>query len=395
MFDIISDRAHRIQPSATIAVATKAMMLKRQGRDVISLSAGEPDFDTPDFIKAAAIQAIQQGQTKYTPVEGTPQLREAIAQKFLRDQNILYHPSEILVSSGAKHSLFNLFQATLNKGDEVIIPVPAWVSYVDMVKLCDATPILVQTTAETCFKMTPQQLQHAITPRTKMLVINSPSNPTGMVYSEQELKALGAILKQYPKVLIASDDIYEHIYWGEAPFCAFITANPALKSRTVVINGASKVYAMTGWRIGYAAGSSEIIETMNKLQSQNASCACSISQAATLAALNAPQDFVMPMVQQFKARHDLIVRRLNALKGIRCLPASGAFYAFFDVRQACQNLELRDDLELATYLLDHTEVAFVPGSAFAAPGYLRASFATSEGELTRAMDRLEKVLGRT
>lgn len=387
----ISQRATQIAPSATIAISDKAAQMKLNGRKVISLGAGEPDFDTPDFIKDAAIEAIQKGQTKYTAVDGTAELKDAIITKFKRDQGFQFERNQILVSSGAKHSLFNLFQATLNPEDEVIIPVPAWVSYMDMVKLCDGVPVTVNTSIEQHFKITPAQLAKAITPKTKLFILNSPSNPTGMAYSQEELVALGNVLQAHPNILTLCDDIYEHIYWGEEPFTSFITANPQLANHSVIINGVSKAYAMTGWRIGYSAGPAEVIKTMKKLQSQNTSCPCAISQAAATAALTADQSFLRPMVETFKARHDLTYQALNQMKDVSCLPAQGAFYAFIDVRKAMANLSFTDDLSLSSYILEHAEVATVPGTAFGTPGHLRLSFATSNENLLEAFKRLTHI----
>ena len=388
----LSDRIQSIQPSATIAMSNKAMALKQQGIDVISLAAGEPDFDTPEIIKTAGIAAIQAGKTKYTQVDGTPELKAAVIKKFQRDNGLEYTPEEIMVSSGAKHSISNLFGAILNPGDEVIIPAPAWVSYPDMAVLCGAKPVVVNTTLDNHLKMTPAQLAQAITPKTKCLILNSPSNPTGMVYSREELAALSEILLQHPQVIIMTDDIYEHIRWTGEAYCNIVNACPQLKSRTIVVNGVSKAYAMTGWRIGVAAGPKTIIAAMKKMQSQSTSNPCSISQAAATQALGGDQSCLVPMVKAFKSRHDYVLKRLNAIEGFHCLPGQGAFYAFPQVTGAIEKLGLQDDVEFATYLLEHARVATVPGTAFLAPGFIRLSYATSLAQLETALDAIANVM---
>lgn len=389
---ILSDRIQSIKPSATIAMSNKAMALKQQGIDVISLAAGEPDFDTPEAIKAAGIAAIEAGKTKYTQVDGTPELKQAAIKKFQRDNGLSYTPEEILISSGAKHSISNLFGAILNPGDEVIVPAPAWVSYPDMALLCGARPVVVSTTLENHLKMTPDQLAQAITPKTKCLVLNSPSNPTGMVYSREELAMLGEILLQHPQVMIMTDDIYEHIRWTGEDYCNIVNACPELMSRTIVVNGVSKAYAMTGWRIGVAAGPKEIIAAMKKMQSQSTSNPCSISQAAATQALGGDQACLKPMVAAFKERHDFVLERLNTIDGFHCLPGQGAFYAFPEVSSTIKKLGLRDDVELATYLLEHARVAVVPGTAFLAPGFIRLSYATGLEQLQAALDQIAAVV---
>lgn len=390
----LAARVAAIKPSATMAVTAKAKELQAAGRKVIGLGAGEPDFDTPQHIKDAAKAAIDRGFTKYTAVEGTPELRRAIVDKFARENGLSYQPAQILVSSGGKQSFYNLAQVLLEEGDEVIIPAPYWVSYPDIVLLAGATPVVLETGLDSQFKITPAQLEAAITPRTKLLVLNSPSNPTGSVYSEAELAALAEVLLRHPQVWIASDDMYEHIRWDSAPFRNILNACPALYERTMVLNGVSKAYSMTGWRIGYAAGDARVISEMAKIQSQSTSNACSISQVAAQAALEGDQGFIQEMNTAFKQRHDFVVAALNDIKGIRCAPADGAFYCFFSVADAIAATPgVSDDVEFAAWLMEKAEVALVPGSAFGAPGYLRLSFATSMDNLKEAMRRLKVALG--
>ncbi|MBC7162674.1 MAG: pyridoxal phosphate-dependent aminotransferase [Immundisolibacter sp.] len=390
----LAARVAAIKPSATMAVTAKAKELQAAGRKVIGLGAGEPDFDTPQHIKDAAKAAIDRGFTKYTAVEGTPELRRAIVDKFARENGLSYQPAQILVSSGGKQSFYNLAQVLLEEGDEVIIPAPYWVSYPDIVLLAGATPVILQTDLDGHFKISPAQLEAAITSRTKLLVLNSPSNPTGSVYSEAELAALAEVLLRHPQVWIASDDMYEHIRWDGAPFRNILNACPALYERTMVLNGVSKAYSMTGWRIGYAAGDARVISEMAKIQSQSTSNACSISQVAAQAALEGDQGFIQQMNTAFKQRHDFVVAALNDIKGIRCAPADGAFYCFFSVADAIAATPgVSDDVEFAAWLMEKAEVALVPGSAFGAPGYLRLSFATSMDNLKEAMRRLKVALG--
>jgi aspartate aminotransferase len=386
----LSERVKRIKPSPTLAVSAKASALKAQGRNVIDLGVGEPDFDTPDHIKQAGIEAIRAGMTKYTPVDGIAALKQAIVAKFRRDNGLEYRPDQVLVSCGGKQSFYNLAQALLNPGDEVIIPAPYWVSYPDMVLLADATPVFIAADQAQDFKITPAQLQAAITPKTRLFVLNSPSNPTGKVYTLQELKALAEVLLSHPQVLIASDDMYEHILW-EGKFANLLNACPELYERTVVLNGVSKAYAMTGWRIGYAAGPKELIAAMKNIQSQSTSNPASISQAAAVAALEGDQSCIRPMVQAFKERHDFMVQALNEICGIECLPADGAFYLFPKVTGLIDQLKLKDDLELAEFLLERAEIAVVPGSAFGMPGHLRLSIATSLANLKEAIARLQRM----
>ena len=391
----LSDRVHRIKPSPTIAVTQRARELKQAGKDVIGLGAGEPDFDTPEHIREAAIEAIRNGFTHYTAVDGIPELKDAIISKFKRDNHLDYQPDQILVSVGGKQSLFNLTQAVLQAGDEAIIPAPYWVSYPDMVLLADGNPVTVMAGIEQDFKISPEQLEQALTKNTRLLIINSPSNPTGVIYGRGELAALGEVLRHYPDVLIATDDMYEHIRWTGEPFYNLANACPDLLERIIVVNGVSKAYAMTGWRIGYAAGPKAVIAAMRKIQSQSTSNPTSISQVAAAAGLSSSQECLEPMIAAFKQRHDRVVARLNEIRGVSCLHSQGAFYAFPDMREAIASLPgVNNDLEMAEYLLNEAGVALVPGSAFGAEGYLRLSFATSMEILDEALDRMERVLGR-
>ncbi len=392
MSKTLSQRVQNIKPSATLAITAQAKALKAAGKDIIGLGAGEPDFDTPDHIKQAAIDAINAGQTKYTEVDGTPELKAAVIRKFERDNQLSYEPNQILVSCGGKHSIFNLLQALLNVGDEVIIPAPYWVSYPDMVTLAEGVPVIVEANIDSGFKITPDQLEANITPKTRMAIINSPSNPTGVTYSHAELKALGEVLARHPNIIVMTDDIYEHIRWNDEPFANIVTLCPDLRDRSVVLNGVSKVYSMTGWRIGYAGGPEWLISAMKKIQSQSTSNPASISQAAALAALDGDQSCIQAMVKAFKERHDYVVDRLNKMKGIKCLPSQGAFYSFPDCREAISNLGLADDLAFAEQLITQHGVALIPGTPFGAPGYMRLSFATSMENLTKALDRMEKAV---
>ena len=385
----LSDRVNRVQPSLTLIITAKAAELRRQGKDIVSLGAGEPDFDTPDHIKQAGIQAIEEGKTRYTAVDGVPELKEAIQAKFQRDNQLDYAMDEILVSSGGKQSFYNLCQAALNDGDEVIIPAPYWVSYPDMALLAGGVPVIIKAGIDQGFKITPEQLETALTPKTKMFILNSPSNPTGAVYTADELKALVEVLKNYPKVIIASDDMYEHIILGDTPFTNILQVAPELKDRTVVMNGVSKAYSMTGWRIGYAGGPKDLIAGMRKVQSQSTSNPCSISQYASVAALNGPQDCIQTMLTAFKARHQFVVERINQIPGFKCIPAQGAFYAFMDVSEAMTEKGYATDADFAAAILEQKEVAVVPGSAFGAEKHLRISFATSMENLEEALNRMD------
>lgn len=389
----LSQRVQRIKPSPTLAVTARAAELRAAGKDIIGLGAGEPDFDTPAHIKAAGIAAIEGGFTKYTPVGGTPQLKQAIIDKFARDNGLDYNATQILVSCGGKQSFFNLTQALLDEGDEVIIPAPYWVSYPDMVLLADGVPVVVGAGIEDDFKLTAEKLAAAITPRTKLLVLNSPSNPTGKAYSRAELAALGEVLRAHPEVIVATDDMYEHILWTEEGFCNILTENPDLYDRCIVLNGVSKAYSMTGWRIGYAAGPEALIKAMTKIQSQSTSNPTSISQHAAAAALNGDQACVAEMVTAFKQRHDYVVATLNAMDGVRCIESDGTFYAFPDFSAVIERLEgIEDDLQFGEFLIEKAGVAMVPGSAFGAPGAMRISFATSQDNLEKALARVAEAI---
>jgi aspartate aminotransferase len=389
----LADRVQRVKPSPTLAVTARVAELRAAGKDIIGLGAGEPDFGTPEHISAAAIGAINDGFTRYTAVDGTPGLKKAIIAKFKRDNGLDYAPEQILVSCGGKQSFYNLCQALLNSGDEVIIPAPYWVSYPDMVLLADGEPVIIATGVDTRFKITPQQLEGAITARTRLVVLNSPSNPTGVAYTKAELAALGGVLRNHPQVLIATDDMYEHILWSDEAFCNILDACPDLYERTIVLNGVSKAYAMTGWRIGYAGGPADLIKAMKKIQSQSTSNPTSISQVAAQAALDGDQSCIAPMLKAFHERHDFVVAELNKMPDVNCLPADGTFYCFPHVQEVIDRLDgVANDVELAEYLLENAGVALVPGSAFGAPGYVRFSFCTSMDVLTEALARLNKAL---
>ncbi len=392
MNTLLSQRVKQIKPSPTLSVMAAANALKAQGIDVINLSTGEPDFDTPDSIKNAAKIAIDAGFTKYTAVEGILELRKAITQKFRHQNQLPYKPNQILVSCGGKQSFFNLCQAVLNKGDEVIIPAPYWVSYPDIVLVSDATPIILSTGLEQNFKITPEQLEKVISSKTKLFVINSPSNPTGVAYTRDELKALANVLLKYPHVLIVSDDIYEHIWWNQEPFSNILMTTPDLYSRTIIIHGVSKSYAMTGWRIGFSAGPKEIIEAMGTIQSQSTSNPCSIAQKAALEALSGDQDCLKPMIKAFKERSSYVTQALNGIEGIECEAVNGAFYAFPKVAELITHLGLKNDVEFSEFLLNHARVAVVPGTAFGAPGYIRLSVATSLENLQEGIRRLKEAV---
>jgi aspartate aminotransferase len=391
----LSERVRRVKPSPTLAVTAKAKALRAAGKDVVGLGAGEPDFDTPEFIKEAAIRAIADGFTKYTPVDGTAELKKAVINKFQRDNGLDYEPLQILVSCGGKQSFFNLAQALLNPGDEVIIPAPYWVSYPDMVLLADGEPVIVTASVEQNYKITPAQLAAAITPRTRLFVINSPSNPTGIAYTRDELAALGEVLLKHPDIVIATDDMYEHILWAEEPFANIVMACPELYDRTVVLNGVSKAYSMTGWRIGYCGGPKELVRAMTKVQSQSTSNPTSISQVAAQAALDGDQGCIAPMLKAFKERHDFVYESLQSLDGVSVVPGDGTFYTFPNFQQIIDRLgNVGDDIALAEYLLNEAEISLVPGSAFGADGCMRISFATSMANLVKAMERLRRILGQ-
>ena len=385
----LSKRVQKVKPSPTLAMTARAAKLKAEGKDVIGLAAGEPDFDTPAYIADAGIEAIRKGITRYTAVDGTAELKDAIIAKFKRDNALTYDRSQILVSSGAKQTCFNACAALLDPGDECVIPAPYWVSYPDMALLADGVPVSVYAGPAQGYKMTAAQLAAAITPRTKLFIINSPSNPTGAAYTKAELQALGQVLAKHPQIVIASDEMYEHIYWAPEAFTSFVQANPHLYDRTITINGVSKAYAMTGWRIGYCGGPKEIVAAMATVQGQSTSNASSISQRAATVALNGDQSCVAEMNKAFKARHDYVVAGLNAIPGISCLPGAGTFYAFANVEGAMHALGLKDDNEFAEYLLATALVAVVPGSGFGAPNHMRISFACSMETLKEALKRIE------
>jgi aspartate aminotransferase len=388
----VSRRVQRVKPSPTLAVTARAARLKAEGKDVIGLGAGEPDFDTPVHIQQAGIDAIKNGFTRYTNVDGINELKDAISDKFQRDNGIKYDRSQILVSSGAKQSIYNLCMAVLDAGDEAVIPAPYWVSYPDMVMLADGLPVMPFAGMAQGYKITPRQLAAAITPKTRLFLLNSPCNPTGAAYTRAELRALGEVLLENPRIIIGTDDMYEKIYWSHEPFCSLLTAVPELYNRTVTINGVSKAYAMTGWRIGYCGGPKEIITAMTTIQGQSTSNASSISQKAAAVALSGDQECVAKMNEAFKARHDFVVHGLNSLPGISCLPGAGTFYAFADVSRAIGGLGCRDDNEFAELLLNEGGVAVVPGSGFGAPGHIRISFACSMQTLEKALERMDRVL---
>jgi len=389
---VLAHRTQQVKPSPTLAVAAKASKMKAEGKDIIGLGTGEPDFDTPDHIKQAAIEAINAGFTKYTPVDGIPALKEAICNKFKNDNGLDYEMNQVLVSTGGKQSLYNLCQAYLNPGDEVIIPAPYWVSYPDMVLLAEAKPVIVHATSADRYKINAEQLEAAITDKTRLFFINSPSNPSGVAYSLEELKALGEVLKKYPDVLIATDDMYEHIIWSQ-PFSNILNACPELYERTLVFNGVSKAYSMTGWRIGYAGGPKEIIGAMKKIQSQSTSNPCSIAQKAAVAALTGGHESVQKMVDAFQERHQFVSERLGGMQGVEVIPADGTFYIFPNVQQIIEKRGFANDIEFADRLLQEQGVALVPGSAFGNEGCIRISFATSMEILQDAMNRLEKFAG--
>ncbi len=385
----LSNRVNAVKPSPTLAITARAAEMRAAGKDVIGLGAGEPDFDTPEHIKAAAVKAIDAGFTKYTAVDGIPELKKAIIDKFSKDNGFDYQANQILVSCGGKQSFFNLTQALLNTGDEVIIPAPYWVSYPDMVLLADGVPVIIEAPQEQQFKITPDQLRAAITDKTRLFVINSPSNPSGVAYSLAELKLLGDVFKDYPNIIIATDDMYEHILWERGQFVNILNACPELYDRTMVLNGVSKAYSMTGWRIGYAAGPVSLIGAMRKIQSQSTSNPTSISQVAAVAAISGEQDCIENMLVEFKKRHDYVVDELNSIEGIECIKSDGTFYVFPNVEKLITKLEgIENDLDFAEYLIEKSGVALVPGSAFGCPGHIRISIATSMENLENALARI-------
>ena len=391
----LSDTLARVKPSPTIAVTTKAQQLKSEGKDVIGLGAGEPDFDTPENIRDAAKRAIDNGKTRYTAVDGIPELKAAICSKFLRENGLTYTPSQISVGTGGKQILYNALMATLNPGDEVIIPAPYWVSYPDMVLLAGGTPVPVVAGIETAFKLTPEQLEAAITPKTKWFIFNSPSNPTGAGYTRAELKALCDVLMRHPHVWVMSDDMYEHLVFDDFEFCTPAEIEPGLYDRTLTCNGVSKAYAMTGWRIGYAGGPAALIKEMGTIQSQSTSNPCSVSQHAALEALSGPQDFLSDWRKVFQGRRDLVVGMLNQAKGIRCPKPEGAFYVYPDIsgcigKATPAGTVIFSDEVFATALLEETGVAVVFGAAFGVSPNFRVSYATSDEVLHEACTRIQR-----
>lgn len=391
----LADRLDNIKPSATLALAAKAQELKAEGKDVIGLSVGEPDFDTPDFIKDGAKRAMDAGKTKYTPVPGTPELRKAIVEKFQRENGLTYKVEQTIVGTGGKQVLFNAFMATLNAGDEVVIAAPYWLSYPEMVTLGGGTPVIIHTTGASSFKMTPEQLEAAITPNTKWVLINSPSNPTGAAYTEAELKALGEVLKRHPHVWVMADDIYEHLVYDDFKFTTIAQVCPELYDRTLTVNGVSKAYAMTGWRIGYAAGPVQLIQAMNKMQGQSTSNPSSISQAAAVSALTGDQTFLKEWRAKFKERRDLVVGLLNKADGISCQAPEGAFYVYASCEGVIGKItpdgkKIESDTDFANYLLEKHHLVVVQGVEFGLSPYFRISYALDQETLTRACERIQK-----
>ena len=390
----VAHRAASVKPSPTLAVTAKAAELRAAGRDIIALSAGEPDFDTPAHIKEAAIKAIRDGRTKYTAAGGMPELKQAVADKFRRENGLEYKPEQVLVSCGAKHSIYNVMQALLDPGDEVIIPAPYWVSYPDMVKLAGAEPVVIRAGLRQRFKITRKQLDRFITDKTRLLMINSPSNPTGACYSGTELADIAALLVEHPEIIILTDDIYEHILWGQEGFRNIVNVCPELAGRTVVVNGVSKAYSMTGWRIGFLGGPAALVRAAQKIQSQSTSNPSSVSQYAALAALDGDQTYIRESTAIFKQRHDFVHAGLNGINGVDCAASDGTFYSFPNMQGVIGRLDgVKNDVELGEYLLERAEVALVPGSAFGAKGYMRLSYATSMENLETAIQRLGDALG--
>ncbi len=389
----LAERVRKIKPSPTLAINARAKQIAKDGGDIISLSVGEPDFDTPNHIKDAAKEAIDKGLTKYTAVDGTPELKQSIIHKFARENELAFEPEQIIASSGAKQSLYNLFQALLNPGDEVIIPTPYWVSYPDMVLLSDAQPVYIKADITQHFKIHPEQLAEALTDNTRLLILNSPNNPSGMAYTKAELTEIAGILEKYPNVYVVSDEIYEHILWTHRPFVGILNVAPQLENRTILINGVSKAYAMTGWRIGYAAGPKEIIAAMKKIQSQSTSNPCSIAQYAASAALDGDQQCIHDMVKLFKERHDFLLKGLQNMPGIQIIPSHGTFYTLPDVSGIISNMPgINNDLDFSEHLLIKAGVAVVPGSAFGMPNTIRISYATNTEKLDDALKRIKTVI---
>lgn len=387
-----AQRVQRIKPSPTIALTGRVAQLKAEGKDIITLGAGEPDFDTPVHIADAGVEAIRKGFTRYTPVEGIADLKDAVIAKFKRENELTYERNQILVSTGAKQCIFNLILALVDAGDEVVIPAPYWVSYPDMVLLAEGKPVTVFARQEQNYKILPAQLADVITSKTKLVILNSPNNPTGAAYTRAELRALGEVLMKHPDIVVCTDEMYEHIYWGAEPFASFASVCPELYDRTITTNGVSKAYAMTGWRIGYCAGPKQLIAAMATIQSQSTSNPSSIAQKASIAALTGDQACVREMNRHFERRHDFLVEELNRLPGVSCLRGAGTFYAFANIERAMQNVGARDDNEFAEYLLRKAGVAVVPGSGFGAPGHMRLSFACGLETLREALRRIAAVL---
>ena len=389
----LSNRIKRVKPSPTLAVTALADQLRAEGRDVIGLAAGQPDFDTPDYIKQAAIEAINQGYTKYTAVDGTPSLKQAIINKFKRENGFDFDADQILVSVGGKQAIYNLCQTLLNEGDEVIIPAPYWVSYPDIVKLSDATPVIVEGDISQSFKITAEQLEQAITDKTRLFILNSPSNPSGKAYSKAELRALGDVLVKHPNIVVMTDDIYEHIVWTDEGFNNILNVCPELAEQTVVVNGVSKAYSMTGWRIGYSGGPADLIKGMKKIQSQSTSNPTSIAQYAAEAALEGDQSFLKDMCDVFRQRHDYVYETLKAMDGVEVLPSDGTFYSFPSFHAVIERMDgIEDDVQLAQLLLEKGDVALVPGSAFGLSGHIRLSYATDMDSLEKALTRIKQII---
>ncbi len=390
----LAARINRVQLSPTVAITAKAIALKSAGQDIITLSAGEPDFETPSHIGEAACAAVQAGKTKYTAVDGTKSLKDAIIHKFKRDNDLTFKETEIIVSSGGKQSLYNACQALVDEKDEVIVPAPFWASFPDIIKLAGGSPIIVQTDLDSGFRITPKKLVDSITSKTRAIIINSPCNPSGTAYTRCDWEGLAEVLAKHPNIYIIADDIYEHIYWGTEKYSNVLTACPELRDRTILVNGVSKSYAMTGWRIGYSAAPEPIIKAMTIIQSQSTTNACSISQAAAEAALMGPQNVVREMCDAFKERHDYVVNRFNSLNGFKCRPCEGTFYAFPNIDDALNRLHFKDDMEFCEKLLEKQGVAIVPGVAFGSPGHIRLSFAASLPTLKKAIDRIENFINK-
>jgi len=389
----IAERVRPMNPSSTSALAARTSAMRAAGHEVIGMGTGELDFDTPEHIRQAAKDAIDKGYTRYTAVEGIPELKQAIINKFSRENQLEYTMQQVMVSNGCKQTLYNLAQAVLNEGDEVIIPTPYWVSYPDIVRLAGGIPVFINADIQQGFKITPKQLEAAITAKTRLIFINSPSNPAGVHYAPEELAELGAILAIHPNVIVASDDIYEHMLWEGTPFKNILNVCPALNERGVILNGVSKAYSMTGWRIGYAAGPEQLIQKMKTIQSQSTSNPSSISQYAALAAIEGDQSFIGEVVRTLKKRHDLVYKDLLEIKDIQCLPSQGTFYIFPNVQAVMNHLDISTDVEFSEFLIEKARVAVVPGSAFGAPGYIRVSFATSMKNLEKAMKQLQEIFG--